>query len=229
MYEIWIQLTNVFKRYRPETIFHSEIKGHNSDNNRCILSVIELDLYFMIIYLCMKYESNSPMYSKDIARKPFFVPRSRAITLIIIVDFTCNQTWPVFYYYIPVYEIWIQLTNVFKRYRPETIFRTYGTGRTGRTYVRTYVRTRVMLYAPPHYKWRGHKKTKCYGRRHARTDVKTVYPPQTKFVATTNKVCGGYNKSLVRWDIMPSSTNWTAKEKRYGHLGFFVFFVCNLK
>ena len=27
----------------------------------------------MIIYLCMKYESNSPMYSKDIARKPFFV------------------------------------------------------------------------------------------------------------------------------------------------------------
>ena len=52
--------------------FHSEIKGHNSDNNRWILFVIELDLYFMIIYLCMKYESNSPMYSKDIARKPFF-------------------------------------------------------------------------------------------------------------------------------------------------------------
>ena len=56
---------------------------------------MKLDLYFMIIYLCMKYESNSPMYSKDIARKPFFV-------------------------------------------------------RTGRTFVRTYVRTRVMLYAPPH-------------------------------------------------------------------------------
>ena len=68
---------------------------------------MELDLYFMIIYLCMKYESNTPMYSKDIARKPFFV-------------------------------------------------------RTGRTEVRTYgstdVRTRVMLYAPPHYKWRGHNK-----------------------------------------------------------------------
>ena len=70
--------------------FHSKIKGHNSDNNGWILSIIELDLYFMIIYLCMKYESNTPMFSKDIARKPFFV-------------------------------------------------------RTGRT----YVRTRVMLYAPP--------------------------------------------------------------------------------
>ena len=42
-------------------------KGHNSDKNQWILSVIELDLYFMIIYLCMKYESNTPMYSKDIA------------------------------------------------------------------------------------------------------------------------------------------------------------------
>ena len=29
-------------------------KGHNSDNNRWILSVIKLDLYFMTIYLCMK-------------------------------------------------------------------------------------------------------------------------------------------------------------------------------
>ena len=53
--------------------FHIEIKGHNSDNNWWILFVIKLDLYFMIIYLCMKYESNAPMYSKDITRKPFFV------------------------------------------------------------------------------------------------------------------------------------------------------------
>ena len=97
-------------------------KGHNSDNNRWILFFIKLDLYFMIIYLCVKYESNTPMYSKDIACKPFFIPRSRAITLITIVDFILNRTWPVFYDYIPVYEIWIQFTNVFKRYRPETIF-----------------------------------------------------------------------------------------------------------
>ena len=27
----------------------------------------------MITYLCMKYESNAQMFSKDIARKPFFV------------------------------------------------------------------------------------------------------------------------------------------------------------
>ena len=62
-------------------------KGHNSNNNLWILSLIELDLYSMIIYLCMKYESNTPMYSKDIARKPFFIRRSRAITLIIIGGF----------------------------------------------------------------------------------------------------------------------------------------------
>ena len=51
------------------------------------LSIIELDLYFMIINLCMKYESNTPMYSKDITQKPFFIRRSRAITLIIIGGF----------------------------------------------------------------------------------------------------------------------------------------------
>ena len=59
-------------------------KGHNSNNNWWILSINELDLYFMITYLCMKYESNTPTYSKDIARKPFFIRRSRAITLITI-------------------------------------------------------------------------------------------------------------------------------------------------
>ena len=31
----------------------------------------------MIIYMCVKYESNTPMYSKDIARKPFFVRTGR--------------------------------------------------------------------------------------------------------------------------------------------------------
>ena len=61
------------QKIMPGNHFRTEIKGHNSDNNRWILSVIELDLYFMIIYLCMKYESNTLMYSKDIARKPFFV------------------------------------------------------------------------------------------------------------------------------------------------------------
>ena len=112
VYEIWIQYTNVFKRYRPETIFHSEIKGHNSDNNWWILSIIELDLYFMIIYLCMKYESNTPMFLKDIARKPFFVRKGQDV-------------------------------------------------RDVRMYVRTYGHTDKgdAICPPPHYKWRGHKKS----------------------------------------------------------------------
>ena len=59
-------ITSVFKRYRLETIFHKEIKDHNSDNNWWILSLIKLDLHFMITYLCIKYESNTPVYSKDI-------------------------------------------------------------------------------------------------------------------------------------------------------------------
>ena len=58
---------------RNLTIFHTEIKGHNPHNNWWILSVIKLDLYFMIIYMCMKYESNTPKFSKDTALKPFFV------------------------------------------------------------------------------------------------------------------------------------------------------------
>ena len=71
------------QKISPGNHFSTDIKGHKSDNNLWILSLIELDLYFMIIYLCMKYESNTPMYSKDIAQKPFFVQRSKAITLII--------------------------------------------------------------------------------------------------------------------------------------------------
>ena len=53
------------------------------------------------------------------------------------------------------------------------------------------------------------KETRRYvtdGRTHTRTDnVKTVYPPQTKFaggyknsIPTTNKVCGGYNYRLMQ-------------------------------
>ena len=93
VYEIWIQYMTVFKRYRPETIFHSEIKGHNSDNNWWILSIIELDLYFMIIYLCMKYESNTPMFSKDIARKPFFVRKGQDVRDVRMYVRTYGQGW----------------------------------------------------------------------------------------------------------------------------------------
>ena len=47
-------------------------KGYNSHHNCWILPLIELNLYFMIIYLCIEYESNKPIFSKDIERKPFF-------------------------------------------------------------------------------------------------------------------------------------------------------------
>ena len=46
--------------------------GHNYHNNGQILPLIELDLYFMIIYLCIKYESNTLMFSEDIKWKLFF-------------------------------------------------------------------------------------------------------------------------------------------------------------
>ena len=46
-------------------------KGHNSQNNWWILPLIESDLHFMIINLCIKFQSNTPIFSKDIARKPF--------------------------------------------------------------------------------------------------------------------------------------------------------------
>ena len=47
-------------------------KGHNSNNNGLILPYLELDLYFMIIYLCVKFEFNTLMFSKDINLKLFF-------------------------------------------------------------------------------------------------------------------------------------------------------------
>ena len=62
-------------RYRTETIFQSwkffkVEKGHNSQNNWWIVPLIELGLHFMIIYLCIKFQSNTPILSKDIAWKP---------------------------------------------------------------------------------------------------------------------------------------------------------------
>ena len=48
-------------------------KGHNSHKKCWILLSIELDLYSMNIYLCIKYESNTLIFSKDNEQKPFFV------------------------------------------------------------------------------------------------------------------------------------------------------------
>ena len=41
---------------------------------------MEHDLYFKIIYLCIKYESSTLMFSKDIKRKLFFNIEKRVIT-----------------------------------------------------------------------------------------------------------------------------------------------------
>ena len=54
------------KKYQKENIFW----GWN--NNGLILPYLELDLYFMIIYLCVKFEFNTLMFSKDIKLKLFF-------------------------------------------------------------------------------------------------------------------------------------------------------------
>lgn len=74
VYRIWIQYNNIFNRSLMETIFQAKImlklkKG--SRNNCCILPKTETYLYFMIIYLCTKYESNTVSFSKDNERKPF--------------------------------------------------------------------------------------------------------------------------------------------------------------
>ena len=63
--------------------------GHNFHNNEWILPQNKLDLYFMIIYMymCIKYESNALMFSKDIKRKLFFNVEKRAVTPKIIGGF----------------------------------------------------------------------------------------------------------------------------------------------
>ena len=80
----------------------------------------------MIIYLCIKFESNTPIFSKDIKWKPFFNYFSIFIKGHNSKNnwwiFTLNRTWPIFYNYMLVYNIWIQYTNLFKSYGPETIF-----------------------------------------------------------------------------------------------------------
>ena len=62
-------------------------KGHSSHNNGLILPILELDLYFIIIYLYVKYEFNTLMFSKDIKMKLFFKVKKRAITPNIIGGF----------------------------------------------------------------------------------------------------------------------------------------------
>ena len=63
---------NLFKKISEGKHLLKVKKGDNSHNNGLILSVLKLDRYFMIIYLCLKYEFNTLMFSKDIKLKLFF-------------------------------------------------------------------------------------------------------------------------------------------------------------
>ena len=82
VFKAWIQYTNLSKDIERKLFFKVEIfskfkKGHNSQNNWWILPEIELDLHFMIIYPCLKFQSSIPIFSKDIARKPFVLRTGR--------------------------------------------------------------------------------------------------------------------------------------------------------
>ena len=66
------QINLFLEKYQKENIFWRWKKGHNSHNNGLILSYLELDLYFIIICLCVKFEFNTLMFLKDIKLKLFF-------------------------------------------------------------------------------------------------------------------------------------------------------------
>ena len=56
-----------FQKISNRNHFSKLKKDHNSHNNWWILPLIELDLYFMIMYLCIKYDSNTLIFSKKIS------------------------------------------------------------------------------------------------------------------------------------------------------------------
>ena len=106
----------------------------------------------MIIYLCMKNESNTSLFSKDIAWKPFFIRKSRAITHIItgglsVIDL---DLYFMIIYLCMKYE---SNTPLYSKDIAENHFLYIWDG----TYVRTDVRTDKGDAMCPHYKWRGHK------------------------------------------------------------------------
>ena len=49
-----------------------EIKSHNSHDNWQILPLIDFGLYFMIIYLCIKYEANTQSFFKKYRKENIF-------------------------------------------------------------------------------------------------------------------------------------------------------------
>ena len=66
------------KLYSADKAVYKKLKrGHNSHNNKWILPKFDVYLYFMIIYLCIKYEYNILIFSKDDEQKPFLTTQYR--------------------------------------------------------------------------------------------------------------------------------------------------------
>ena len=59
-----LMFSKYIERKQIFNYFSTLKKGHNSQNNWWILPLIELDLHFMIIYLCIKFQSNNQSFQK---------------------------------------------------------------------------------------------------------------------------------------------------------------------
>ena len=178
VYKIWIQYTNLFKSYGTETIFQSWkmaitpkiIGGFYPKLN---------DLHFMIIYLCIKIESNTLIFSKDIERKPFF--KVEKFSKLKKIHNSENNLWILPSIDLDLHFLIIYLcikfqsnTPIFSKDIAQKAF-VLHMGRVDGTDVCTESGDNVcpappplkmagyILYAPPlppHWKWRGHKKKK---------------------------------------------------------------------
>ena len=97
----------------------------------------------MIIYLCIKFESNTLIFSKDIKRKPFFKVSKWAITSIIFGDLH----FMIIYLCIK-FESNTLIFSKDIEWKPFVLHMgwTEQMGWMGQT----YIWTAVILYAPPH-------------------------------------------------------------------------------
>ena len=119
VYKIWIQCTNLFKRYQTQTIFGSWKEattpiitgGFYPKSN-----IIFYD-YIPVFKIWIQYTHLFKRYWTE----TIFGSWNGAITPIIIG----GQTWPIFNDKIPVYITWIQFTDLFKRYWRQTFFRSF--------------------------------------------------------------------------------------------------------
>ena len=147
------------------------------------------------------------------------------------MDFTLNQTWPIFYNYMLVYKIWIQFTNLFKCYGMETIFQSWKRASTLKiidglytksnlTYI-LWLYTCVQNFNPIHQSFQkiSHGNQKCYvwdGR-----DVRTY--GQRWYYMHPHWKWRGHNKikTVVHWKFYQN-----AKHKWYDTI--YMYFIALL-